>query len=138
MYKAFKGKTVRFLDRIEEIEHYAEPGMLAQIVDIRPDPNDPNEVFILTFDFSQFLDRNREYETNDYFDSDGVPRLNAHQAGFYEEVSKYYFPHPNEVPLEEYFKLEEDIRVAELVEEFKRSEYTDYVAWLEDRLLKTV
>jgi hypothetical protein len=57
-----------------------------------PDPRD--HVYALGVQFTEFEVYNEKLETFNYYDKNGIPRLNARQAGFYEVNDVLYFPNP--------------------------------------------
>jgi hypothetical protein len=98
-YPSLIGKEVTFTKKIEDFEVYAEVGMKARIKSISPfdlrDPDIRDHVYEIVFDFTEFETYNSEYETFNYYDSNGIPRLNARQAGFYKKIDEVYFPSPD-------------------------------------------
>lgn len=97
------GKTVKFNNMIEENEGYADPNMKAVIVNVEfniynNDLNDRNIVHKVMFNFAQYEQHNAIYEQYNYYDKNGIPCLNARQAGFYNPVDYLYFD--NNLPFE--------------------------------------
>ena len=131
------GKLVTFTSKIEDLEGYPEGGMRARIVAVenkytsRADLHE--HIHNLTFDFSEFDEFNKRFESSNYFDKNHNPTLTAREAGFYKDKEELFFGSPKLWPFEDYFAdMSENSR--KLSEEFKASGETDYVAWLEEKL----
>ena len=95
---AFIGKIVEFGPNIEDMETYAEAKMRARITKIEPmytdSPNVWEHVYKVHVDYSEFEEENAPFETSDYYDKDGRPRLTAREAGFYHVQDTIYMPSP--------------------------------------------
>lgn len=94
-FKKNIGKVVTFSDKVEETESDFDSGMKARIKTVALD--DP-EVFVVYFDFSEFLEHNRKFMKDIYYDSTGNPCLT------WEET--IWFP-KNHIT-EEYFDVDRD------------------------------
>lgn len=130
------GKQIQFTNKIEDMEAYPEGGMRARIVSINEEDTDSadkhNHVFIITFDYSEYDEYNKRFETANYYGKGiGAPAdKTAREAGQYHIQEKIYFGSPELWPFEEYFVLINEKSIA-LYDMFKASEATDYVDWLE-------
>jgi hypothetical protein len=95
------GKCVRFNKKAEDLESYVELNVCGRITDIFLNhySDDPNEqVFMVIVDFSEFDEMNRQFESRNYYDSDGNPTKNAREAGYYEVVDHLWVgPNFNEM-----------------------------------------
>lgn len=130
------GRIVAFGPGIEDSEGYAEPGMRARLITIRIEHSD---VYVVTFDFSEFADHNRPYEQANYYDKNGVACLNARQAGYYSDQEDYHLPEPAGWQPNIFTVIEDAARLA-LIEDYTRethalAEKPSYTVWLEDRLI---
>jgi hypothetical protein len=132
------GKVVTFTPKIEDMESYAESGMRARVVSIDTQDTHSSDkhdhVYKIMFDFSEFDEFNRRFESSNYYDKNGSPTLTAREAGYYKEQDKIYFGSPEIWPFEDYFVLA-DAAQTELLERFKESGEADYVSWLEAQVL---
>lgn len=135
------GKTVQFTSSIEDMEAYPENGMRARIVSITTrytnvaDIND--HLYIIKFDYSEFDEFNKRFESSNYYDKNGNAILTARQANMYTVTEEIYFGSPKLYPFEQYFKVIDQARNT-LIDQFKVSGATDYVQWLEDQLTQKV
>ena len=129
------GKVVRFKKDIEDCEGYAEAGMVARFASFSVDSEGDDESYRIVFDFSEFADRNKPFETAGYFDSNGRPVLTAREAGFYEDQETYYIGYRQ---IGDCFELI-DPRIDELYKDFNQSrkDGQSYVEWLENQLLSS-
>lgn len=70
------GNVVEFKKEILNCESYAEPEMRARVVHIEaknagyPDLND--HIYTITFDFGEFDEFNKQFESYDYYDHNGI------------------------------------------------------------------
>jgi len=83
---AMPSTTVIFHKPIFE-DGYLDIGMKAKLVGVRPDVSYVGEetgeqMWLLEFDFSEFVEFNKQRETSDYYDSHGNPTLTATEAGY--------------------------------------------------------
>ena len=131
------GKTVKFLNKIEEMEVNADPNQRARILSITGEDLDSEDkcehVYIVTFDYSEFEEYNKKFASANFYDKNENPTLTAHEAGVYTQHEKAYFGSPDIWPFEDYFALLDD-RTSALIEKFKQSDETDYVTWLENQV----
>jgi hypothetical protein len=67
---------------------YAEAGMRARITDLSYSEKD--ESYRLILNYKDFEGYNKQFEKNNYYDSEGIARLDAHQAGFYSVEEEIY------------------------------------------------
>lgn len=143
---ALFGRVVEFGREIEDCENYGEPGMRARIaaIDIEHD------VFVVTFDFTEFAEHNRPLEQANYYDKNGVACLTARQAGYYADLDTYYLPEP-EIWQPGYFRVIEDEGRLALLEAYalemrasgaatedagaESPTRISYTVWLENRLI---
>jgi hypothetical protein len=136
--QALVGKNIEFHDefKTEDLECYAEAGMRARLVRIKKvDLRDTeDEYYELELDFEPFDEFNKGFETTGYYDNEGRPVLTAREAGFYKAQDTIY---PNYTNVMDILKPV-DSSTAELVERFKQSGETNYVAWLECQVLGMV
>lgn len=68
---------------VAELDTYAEPGIRATLVACAESRSGASVA--LTFDFSEFEEYNREYESANYFDKAGRETLTAREAGRYTD-----------------------------------------------------
>lgn len=133
----YVGKVVVFTKSILEMESYAEPGMRGRIVRVDEEDTHRKDIhdhmYKFYFDYSEFDEYNRRFETANYYGHDGIPNKTAREAGHYQEVEKIYFGTPELWPFENYFEPIDKKQKA-LVDLFNKSDYTDYVAWLESQI----
>lgn len=131
------GNIVEFQPRIEDHEHYAMGGMRARVIHIEAKyagyPDLQDHIYTITFNFGEFDEFNKQFESYDYYGPDRVANLNARQAGFYEPQDKLYFSSPELYPFETYFKVIDE-KSEKLHQMFKESGETNYVKWLENRV----
>lgn len=131
------GNVVEFKPLIEDHEHYAMGGMRARILHIEPQyidcPDINDHVYKIMFDFGEFEDFNKPFESYDYYDNNGVANLNAHQAGFYKAQDTVYFSSPELYPFDLYFTVVDE-KAQKLHQMFKESGETNYVNWLESKV----
>jgi len=131
------GKTVKFLNKIEQMEVNADPNQRARILSITGEYLDSEDkhdhVYIVTFDYSEFEEYNKNFASANFYDKNGNPTLTAHEAGVYKQHEKAYFGSPDIWPFENYFTLLDD-KTSALIEKFKQSGETDYVVWLENQV----
>jgi hypothetical protein len=131
------GKIVQFTAKIEDIEAYPESGMRARILYIHEqftDNEDPREhLYRIVFDYSEFDDFNRQFESSNYYDKDGVARLNAREAKQYQMQETIYFGSPTLFPFEDYFVFLNEHQ-KNLLALFKESGHDNYVEWLENQV----
>jgi len=77
--------VVKFTDRIEDCESYLDSGMKARVGKIVWKESfaevDGGDMYEITFDVSDFLDYNANYERNNWYDKAGIPCLTATEAG---------------------------------------------------------
>jgi hypothetical protein len=130
------GKEIQFTNKIEEMEAYSEGGMRARIVSITEEDTDSankhDHIFIITFDYSEYDEYNKRFETANYYGPgrDAVADKTAREVGQYHLQEKIYFGSPKLWPFEEYFVLLNEKSVA-LYNKFKASGSSNYVEWLE-------
>jgi len=131
------GKRIRFTNKIEEMECYPEGGMRARIASIRSedtDSTDLNEhVYRIEFDYSEYDDFNRLFESANYYGRDSVPNKTAREAGHYSKTETIYFGSPLLFPFENYFRLASEHH-QKLHEQFRGSGEQNYVEWLEKQV----
>jgi hypothetical protein len=132
-------KVVEFAADIEDMEAYSEKGMRARIVSIECEDllsDDKHEhIYKITFDYSDFDDFNKDFESSNYYDNHGNPCLTARQANQYKQTETIYFGSPELFPFENYFSLIDGER-EKLVNKFNaQTEETNYVRWLEAQIL---
>jgi hypothetical protein len=131
------GKFVEFAAQIEDMEAYPEPGMRAQIVSVNADTSfsDPKEhIYTIVFDYTEFDDYNKNFESANYYDPRGVACLTARQADLYRLRETIYFGCPDHWPFENYFTVLNAHQLV-LIERFKKSGQKNYLSWLEDQIL---
>ena len=78
---------VECLERIEDLEDYADKGMRLTITGIRVSHDD---VAVLQVSYAKYREHNTAFEKRNYYDKDGQPTLNAHEAGVYREQDSMY------------------------------------------------
>lgn len=128
------GKTVQFTAMIEYMEAYPEAGMRAVITDAYcEDANskDVNQhIYAIEFDFTNYDEFNRQFETANYYDSKHEPNLTAREAGYYKTKEKIFFGSPEIVPFKQYFTVLDE-KTNRLYRQFKETGLQNYVEWLE-------
>jgi hypothetical protein len=131
------GKTVQFTEKMEDIEAYPESGMRARILSVCEQDTDKKDLhdhlYLIVFDYSEFDDFNRQFESNNYYDKNGVACLNAREANQYQMQETIYFGSPTLFPFEDYFTLLNQ-RQTVLLARFQESGSTNYVEWLENQV----
>lgn len=131
------GKVIVFTKNIEDFENYAEANMRARIVRIDEETNLSrpleDQLFVITVDYSEFNDYNRQFESANYYDKSGKPNLTAREANMYSVKEEFHFGSPQLWPFENYFIVADDHQ-ARLLERFKASGAKNYVAWLESQI----
>jgi hypothetical protein len=103
------GSIVKFKKGIHDFECYAEPGMKARVIGITglytTDPDPQDHVYKLSVDFAEFDEYNKQFETYNYYDRDGIPRLNAREAGLYRIQDDIYMSNPDCDPWLKYLSV---------------------------------
>ena len=79
--------TVEFTNEIRYMECYAEKGMRANITNITIEC----DCICVYFDYTQFDDYNKQFESSNYYDNKGNPVLSAREAGYYRGKEAIYF-----------------------------------------------
>lgn len=142
MYEYLKGKDVRFVKGIEDMESYPEPGMMATIIDVDESAmhySDPKErVLKIRFSYEKYDAQNLEFESANYYDKNHRPCLTARQANYYTVEESIYFGCPSIWPFSDYFEILNGDEISDLVKLFDEREDKSvrYVTWLETELLK--
>lgn len=126
--------VVVFKAPILDSEGYLEPGMRGRLVAVS---NMREDTFKLHVDLSEFDEFNRQFESANYYDKSGVPRLTAREAGYYSG--------PEETL---YVGLQDNVDFCEAEEPARLELYADYckaadgaasgltyTQWLEDRVI---
>jgi hypothetical protein len=122
--------VVEFKTGIDDKESYAEAGMRAQAVCCST--ADSDGVLRIAFSFSAFDEHNKPFESANYYDRAGNPRLTAREAGYYKETVEVYFDHSE--PLDKLFTVLDESSTG-LFAQYKASGYEgSYVQWLEQRV----
>lgn len=122
--------VVTFKAPVLDKEGYLETGMRGRLVAVSHEHDD---MFKLHVDLSEFDDFNRQFESANYYDKDGVPRLTAREAGFHKAPKdELYVGNGEEV---DFCEVEEPNRLVLYETYRKASANTTYVQWLEDRVL---
>ena len=104
--RIYTGRTVMFTQRVADCEVYAEPFMKARILNMTSEHD--GEVVCLDVDFSEFAEYNKQFESFNYYDADGVARLNAHEAGCYTARDSIYIDGEQTSPMSEWAVLVDD------------------------------
>ena len=114
---------------VEYCENYAEEGMMARIVGFRIEDGD---CILLKFDFTEFDNFNRSFESSNYYDQQGHATLTARLAGYYKPIDEYFFGED----VLNIVKPVEDARINLLKRWTEETEgKITYVAWLENQVL---
>lgn len=124
--------VVEFGPKILDAEDYPEPGMRAVAIAYTQTGID---MAYITFDFAAFDEHNKALESRNYYDSKGIPRLTAREAGCYTEIYGIYFTLTDELDL--WFKLISSDSVglyAQYAAEVSAVK-PSYVNWLEQKVL---
>lgn len=103
--------VIRMLEQVAIFENYLEPGMLARVVGMRHDGDD---VLIADLVLTEFDDYNKQFETNHYYDKNGVPCLTARESGNFSETLALYLD--LEMDAEKVFELIPSEAVAEFTD----------------------
>lgn len=116
---------------VADLEAYPEANIRARIIGVA---QLSDELVRLTFDFTEFDEYNKAFESANYFDDNRVPRLTARQKGKYKLQDTYTFG-ANE-SAKRYFTVQEDA-ATQLMAEFRATGRfeTTYVDWLEEQVL---
>jgi hypothetical protein len=96
------GRQIVFKDAIHDHEVYTEPHMKATVVSVAKQDED---LFKITVNYSLFEEHNKTFESSNYYDKNGTPRLTAREAGFYNVCETIYFDSPDADPWEKYFEV---------------------------------
>jgi hypothetical protein len=112
-----------------ELEAYAEPKMRAHLVAVDLQRDD---IAVLKVDYSAFEDFNKVFEQANYYDGQGNPTLTAREAGQYEPQEDLYVMASDDLE-SQILTILPSVSLA-LIDEFKASEHTSYVRWLEEQL----
>ncbi|PTH79108.1 hypothetical protein [Aeromonas veronii] len=136
------GKGVEFNAGIEDQEGYAENGMRATIMSVKKGGDD-GDLCVIEFDFTQFDEYNKQFESSNYYDKKGNNKacLTAREAGYYKLHEKYYlYAGTNwDGDTDEVFSFLCDMNdIALLKEEFEKSGEASYMGWLESIALEKI
>lgn len=128
----YKEPPWQLLSLIEK-EGYLEAGMRGRLIGVS---NERHNMFLLHIDLTEFEDFNRQFESKNYFDKDGVPRLSAREAGYHKEPAESFYVGNREAV--DFCDVEEAERLR-LYDNYRRAGAgTSYVQWLEDQVLAGV
>ena len=119
---------IEFATSCEELESYAEPGMRAQLCEMK---NTGDGVLELVVDYTPFEAFNAQFEQSNYYDDNGRPTLTAREANFYEPRETLYVTADD--PADKYFKPF-DLGLSLLPEWQAAPNGQSYVAFLEARV----
>lgn len=123
------GLVVTFKHGVDDKEGYAESGMRGRIVSACRLPDD---VICIKVDYTEFVDHNRAFETANYFDKNGVPCLNAREAGYLRDEKEDLFVGEDEDL--DFLEVESAERMA-IYRAYKASgAKCSYIQWLEDKV----
>jgi len=124
-----KSIVIECTKRISNCESFLEVNMRGRIVSYQLQHDD---IYKLTIDVSEFEDYNIPLMSNDYFDKEGNPILNAIEAGYYP-VNKKEIIYIDKVDASDgggYFNVITDCT---LFNKWKNSKSDlSYVCWLEE------
>lgn len=120
--------VVIFLKSVEDLEGYLEPGMRGRIVAVRDEDDD---LLSFTVDLAEFETFNAAFESSNYYDKDGNPRLTAREAGYYKPIEEIWSGRSDEVPM----SLEDSGRLNLFTAYQDAKVGLSYVQWLEDLVL---
>jgi hypothetical protein len=120
--------VIRFTQGAEDFEGYAELHMRARVVSIE---ERSDSVCILTVDFGEFDEHNRQFESSNYFDKSGNACLTAREAGDYKPVDTLYLPLDGDIYG---FEVEDGLGVALYARYLAAKSSLSYVQWLEAEL----
>lgn len=132
MLSSFIEKAVVFNDFKEEdfYSEYIQPRMMADIVfcDICDDSEKDEECSLkIVFDFSKHEEHNGQFETKDFYDDEGIARLSAREAGYYNQREINYIS----INQEEWpFSLVENNKLMSLYQK-RENKTQSYINWLE-------
>lgn len=122
--------VVTFTPGILDMENYLEPGMRGQLVGIS---ERQDGMFKVLIDLSAFDDFNKQFESANYYDKNGVANLTAREAGYYTGPSESFYAMLDQ-PVE-YLVIEEAARL-ELFRKYQAAgTKLNYMQWLEDQVL---
>ena len=121
--------AVEFGPGIEDFECYAEPKMRAHLVAVDFHQDD---VVLLKFEYSEFDEYNKAFESANYFDKNGEPTLTAREAGYYSIKEDIYVMAHDDLQAKMLTLLNSSSLA--LIAEFKNSGQKSYVRWLEEQL----
>lgn len=123
--------VIRFTQGVDDFEGYAELHMRARVVSIE---ERNYSVCILTVDFGEFEEHNRQFESANYFDKSGKACLTARDVGDYKPVDTLYIPMDGEIYG---FELEDGPAVTLYARYQAAKSSLTYVQWLEAELSAT-
>lgn len=124
-----EGLVIEFGEGVEDIDAYPETNMRARLlgVEIRPD-----DIAILKVDYSLFDEFNKSFESANYWDNFGTPRLTAREAGYYKAQEDIAVTASRD--LASVVSILDD-KTRSLISEYEASSHKNYVRWLEDQLM---
>jgi hypothetical protein len=144
VYYRYIDKVITFNLACEDLENYCEAGMKAKVTSIslmRHEEVEQDMVYLVKLDYTNFDDYNRKFETANYYDKLGKPKLTAREAGFYKLEDTLYLGSNNIFPWNNYFEVEHDSISDRMYTRYVNSN-TDktitYLKWLETQLSKYI
>jgi hypothetical protein len=123
--------VIEFGEKIETLEAYPDAKMRAHLVSVVL--QQPDDVAVLSVDYSAFDEFNKAFEQSNYFDKGGQPTLTARQAGYYRLQDNLYVMADDDLEAGILSLLPTNSLA--LFNEFLSSGQASYVSWLEEKLL---
>ncbi len=81
--------SVKCTNRVDIFEGYPEEGMMLEIKGIRSHSHG-NDVLVLNVSYTKFDEHNKQFETANYFDTNGKATLTAREKGEYHADDTIY------------------------------------------------
>jgi hypothetical protein len=94
---------------------------------------DHDHVIKLTVDVGEFDRYNRQFESSNYYDKSGNPKLTAREAGYYKPVDSMYLDSNEDV--DRFFQIEDDAALNLFREHQESGSSESYVKWLEAQVI---
>lgn len=120
--------------KCEDLESYVDGGMRLTVIGITEDHDD---VIKLQVSYEKYEEHNKAFEKRNYYDKNGVPCLNAREAGYYTVKDTLYVMATDD-PNDYFISLSDSAN--KWIVSYLRNRHKDetYVAFLERMLDNTV
>jgi hypothetical protein len=126
--------VVTFKKGMEEYECYPEKGMRARIIQAL---DEKDNTIKFTFDFSEFDEFNKQFESATYYGKDGSDKLiTAREANYYTVKDDIFFTPSDKIGKDMVIEETENLS---LYDQFKAEKsQVSYVKWLENKAIQSV